>query len=272
MRSAVDNPVQIGGLEAAVRAVGEQLLEWRRTGRLDGRWVGAQFKAEVDQLADAALARSLRALTPAIPIVSEEDPDSLTGLRPETYWLVDPLDGTASFAQGFDGFVVQAALMRHRRPVLAAVYAPATDEMFLAEADRGATRNGDTLLTRQTGLTILTDNYPEPRGVARDVMHAFGIPNYLESGSIGLKICRVAQGAADVFVKDVVVRDWDVAPGHLVLTEAGGTLVDAAGDGFHFVGGFERRGLVAAAQPDAVVRIVAWLEGSRARVAGEAEE
>ena len=155
------------------------MLEWRRVGRVEGRWVGGgQFKAVADQLAHLALEQELKALSLTVPILSEEDPKSLAEARPQTYWLIDPIDGTASFAQGLDGFVTQVALMRNGCPELAAVYAPATDEIFLAEAGRGATRNGEALRVRHRRLdeATLTDNYPEPRGVARELMDALSIP------------------------------------------------------------------------------------------------
>jgi 3'-phosphoadenosine 5'-phosphosulfate (PAPS) 3'-phosphatase len=68
----------------------------------------------------------------------------------------------------------------------------------------------------------------------------------VESGSIGLKICLVAQGVADLFVKDVVVRDWDVAPPALILHEAGGCLRRFDGQEFRFEGDFEKTGVIAA--------------------------
>ena len=57
----------------------------------------------------------------------------------------------------------------------------------------------------------------------------------------------------------MVVRDWDIAPAHLVLAEAGGMIVDAAGDPFPYAGTFDRGGIIAATAPDVVMRIKAWL-------------
>ncbi len=253
----------IDGLSRAVTVVGEELLALRASGSVKGRWEpGYQFKADADRTAHATLERQLKAMSPAIPVISEEDPSSFTDQRPDTYWLIDPIDGTASFAHGFDGFVTQAALMREHRPVLAAVYAPASDELFLAQENGGATCNGRPLrvVSRPLNEGTLTDNYPEPRAIAAELMRVFDIPNYLESGSIGLKICRVAQGRADLLVKDVVVRDWDVAPAELVLSEAGGILVDSLGRRFSYQGPFTRCGLVAAASVEAINLSVAWLE------------
>lgn len=72
----------------------------------------------------------------------------------------------------------------------------------------------------------------------------------MESGSIALKICRIADGSADLFVKDVAVRDWDVAAPSLVLTEAGGTFTGMDGAPWHFGGNWEKRGLIAASGKD----------------------
>ena len=107
---------------------------------------------------------------------------------------------------------------------------------------------------------VLTDNYPAPRGIAADLIHDWDIPGYLECGSIGLKICRVAEGHADFFVKDVPVRDWDVAAPQLVLEEAGGQLSDSTGRRFPYAGGFEHTGLIACATSGMTVRVAAWLK------------
>jgi 3'(2'), 5'-bisphosphate nucleotidase/myo-inositol-1(or 4)-monophosphatase len=181
-----------------------------------------------------------------IPIVSEEDVASQSSHRPTEYWLIDPIDGTASFASGYDGFVCQAAWMRDGHPWLAAVYAPALERLYLAERNRGAMVNGRPIAVKLVDMRQLTlvDNYPEPRGVAKRLFRDLHFSKYLESGSIGLKICLVAEGTADVFVKDVTVKDWDIAAPHLVLQEAGGVLTQFAGQTFEFQAGYEKNGLV----------------------------
>ena len=80
----------------------------------------------------------------------------------------------------------------------------------------------------------------------------------MESGSIGLKICRVADGTADAFFKACPVRDWDIAPGHLILEEAGGSLADGAGDAVRYGGSRIHEGLVAAGDGQVAGRIATW--------------
>jgi 3'-phosphoadenosine 5'-phosphosulfate (PAPS) 3'-phosphatase len=232
-------------LDLAMRRVGASILQCREEGNITGKWKGSQFKAAADLIANEYLRNELRLLAD-IPIISEEDIISQSMHRPPEYWLIDPIDGTASFAEGFSGFVTQVALIQYGQPCLAAVFAPALERLYMAEKGKGATVNGHPMRVRTSSLNALTliDNYPQPRGIAEYLFHNLDCVNYLESGSIGLKICLVAEGKADIFVKDVFVRDWDVAPPHLVLLEAGGVLTQFAGESFDYDGDYDKRGLV----------------------------
>lgn len=232
-------------LGAIVEEVGDGLLRWRE-GPIEGAWEGTQLKTNADIEAHRDLSRALRGLLD-IPVVSEEDKASHVNERPERYWLIDPIDGTASLAGGFNGFVLQAALMQGDRPVLAAIRAPALGQSYLAENGAGAFLNGERLRVNPVlERTVLIDNYPEPRGVAAELVDQLPCSGYVESGSISLKICRIADGTADVFVKDVAVRDWDIAAPHLVLTEARGVLVGLDGKPYRFAGAVEKRGVIVA--------------------------
>jgi 3'(2'), 5'-bisphosphate nucleotidase/myo-inositol-1(or 4)-monophosphatase len=242
-------------LSGLVTRVGELLLRWRAQGRTSGHWSGTQFKAEADVLADSELRDGLRRIDTAIPVISEEDAVH-AGTRPVRYWLIDPLDGTASFAGGFDGFVTQAALIEGAVPRLAAVYAPVLRRTYCAELGGGAFVGGKRLRIRLGPPKTLTDNTPAPQGLAGNVYEALGLTRYLESGSIGLKICRVADSSADLFVKDVAVRDWDLAAPQLILEEAGGVLTDLAGRRIPYSGSYRREGLVAASNRALLERVV----------------
>jgi len=233
----------------ALRRVGHRLLACRRDGLVDGCWSGSQFKAKADMIADELLQSELRQIVD-IPIVSEEKPYSQMLVRPAEYWLIDPIDGTASFIGGFSGFVSQVALIKDEQPILAAVFAPVLDKYYFAERDQGATINGERLgLGREQAELTLVDNYPNPRGVASRLFMDMNCTRYVESGSIGLKICLVAEGVASIFVKDVIVRDWDVGAPHLVLHEAGGALSQFTGEPFIYSNDYEKDGLIVASSP-----------------------
>lgn len=254
----------IDRVQDILREVGTTLLTMRAQGPVQGTWHATQLKSEADLIADALIMRGLRALAPSLPVISEEDLCSHSVEPLTRYWLVDPIDGTASFCGGYEGFVTQIALMEGARPVLAVVFGPALDKMYLAEQGGGASANGSKLtLDWVGGDVVLTDNYSEPRGIAKLIHEQLPCFNYLESGSIGLKICRVADGQADLFVKDVTVRNWDLAPGHLILQEAGGVLVDLHGRGIDYGGGMEQSGgLIAAASQSLADRVTGFLAGA----------
>ena len=247
----------IDAIQIILREVGEKLLKMRSQGSVQGTWHSTQLKSEADLIAEQLILRGLRTLTPGMRIVSEEDETSHAVDRLARYWLVDPIDGTASYCEGYSGFVTQIALMEGSRPVLSAIFAPVLDLMYLAELGKGSSVNGSTLRVKpQANDVILIDNYPEPRGLAKLLNKQLPCTGYVESGSIGLKICRVADKQADLFVKDVIVRDWDLAPGHLILHEAGGILRDLNGCAINYNGSMEQsKGLIAATSENLVDRV-----------------
>ena len=225
--------------------LGRSLSDRRRAH--DGR-APSSFGESADRFAHETLTRELGRIAHGVPVVSEEDAPSQTLRRPKRYLLIDPIDGTASYCGGFAGYVTQLALMEGGEPVLGAIYAPETEELFLAERSSGATRNGTNLAVEcQPARKRLIDNYPEPRATASAMMDRLGCDGYVESGSLGLKICRIADRTAEIFFKDVILRDWDIAPAALVLKEAGGTLTGIDGKAFPYHGDFVKPGVIAAA-------------------------
>lgn len=247
-------------LSQIVRKVGAELLVWRGSCLTEVKQHGTQVKTEADHLAHQALTDNLTRLAPSVPVISEEDVGSHVKKRPARYWLIDPIDGTASYSGGFSGFVTQVALMENHQPILAAIYAPLLDLLYLAERGRGATLNGSGLvISPDKQRKILIDNYPEPRGSVRSLYEALHCTAYVESGSIALKICRVADSTADLFIKTVTLRDWDVAPAHLVIEEAGGYLCNLNGGEFIYEGRYDKSGVVAASSMILASEAISWL-------------
>jgi len=210
-----------------------------------GEWQGEQLKTVADQFAHNMLQDGLSKLY-SVPIISEENPDSHTDKRPSIYWLIDPIDGTRSLVEGFPGWVVQVALVENGKPIMSVIFAPDLDLLYTAQAGMGAYCNEKklTVVDKSNDRRTLIDNYPEPRGVAINIMKGMSCTNYVESGSISLKICRVADGTADIFIKDVAIRDWDVAAPMLILKEMGGTILQYNGALFNLDGSFQKNGLI----------------------------
>ena len=108
-------------------------------------------------------------------------------------------------------------------------------------------------------ITSIIDNYPTPQGITKEVVDHFKIPQYVESGSLGLKICRVASGSAELFFKAMNPRDWDLAAPQLIIEEAGGLLTDAFGKVIKY-GSKDRShiGLIASSNEQILKRVSAW--------------
>lgn len=244
--------VEVGDGVAALRGPLADLIAVDR--------MAAQVQA--DQYAHTTLVQRLTAAYPGIPIVSEEDAAHAED-RPADYWLIDPIDGTASWSSGFPGFVCQLARIVDGTVVFSVIHAPVLGSTWTAVRGGGAHLDGVPLPGRQpapvSGLVVV-DNYPEPRGVCDRVMQWLGTEAYIESGSIGLKAVLVATGRADLFVKDVVVRDWDVAPALAVAHEVGAFVSGADGRDFPLSGPYDKPdGLVVAADATLGRRVAAWL-------------
>ena len=251
--------------EQLLRQCGRDMLQARRDiDETQGGWAGEQYKHPCDALAHEFLCQRIHETFPDIPVVSEEDPNSVTS-RFERYFIIDPIDGTASFAQGFPGWVTQIAYVAEGIPLFAGIYVPATNEYFEAVHTRGAWRNKQPLQAAGScSLGTIIDNYPEPRGIAAEAFVDLGMHSYIESGSIALKICRVADNTANLFLKLMSPRDWDIAAPMLVLEEAGGVISDAHGKRY-LLGAGERRhdGLIATNSNANLQRVTCWLESRK---------
>ena len=235
----------ISKLECELKNIGDQIKLWRENREFRNILELKSFKTQADNKANNLIKHLLNKLDPDAIILSEED-EYLDDIRPEKYWLIDPIDGTASWYAGFDGFVTQLAYIENNETLYGAVYAPVMNKFWSAIKGDGAFLNGKRLpKLKVIDRLNLVDNYSEPKNVAKDIFDNFDVSEYIECGSLGLKSCLVADGSADLFVKDVVFRDWDIAPVMLIIKEVGGVLMDFEGKKVKLSGSFEKNnGLV----------------------------
>lgn len=245
-----------------ISRLGRELLEFREDGLTNGEWLGTQFKSQADEFSHVRILECLKSIKSNTPVVSEEDTSSYKYIRENLYWLIDPVDGTRSYCEGFKGFVIQVCLMRESQPIWSCVHAPAERKTYTAEYGVGAFINGK-IFTRAAcpNRCVVVDNYPFPTGVSKRLYDGLPASGYLESGSLGLKVCKVADGQADLFVKDVELKTWDIAPAELFLSEVGGSLKDLSGRPINYCDSVElTRGLIAAGSQVDCVRAVAALK------------
>jgi 3'(2'), 5'-bisphosphate nucleotidase len=221
-----------------------------------------------DEASDAVIADGLARLMPGISVVSEERigraaPPSLG----DRFVLVDPLDGTKELLAGRDEFTINLAVVAGGRPSLGIVAAPALGLLWRGLVGRGATRMRLPIGGRPLeGRPIATRPRP-PQGLIATVsrthldpateafLRRLPIMARTACGS-ALKLCRVAEGAADVYPRLSPTCEWDICAGHAVLAAAGGTVVNPAGESLRYgnaAGGFRIPAFVAWGDPNAAI-------------------
>jgi 3'(2'), 5'-bisphosphate nucleotidase len=192
---------------------------------------------EADQVAHRIISGALAALDGSIPVLSEESLPGDHAMRRSwsRYWLVDPLDGTKEFVKRNGEFTVNIALIDEHRAVLGAVLAPVLDRMYSGVAGLGAWRADargapQPIAVRARATTPLrvvgSRSHPTPELA----QYLAGLPPHeiTDMGS-SLKICLVAEGAADIYPRLGPTSEWDTAAAQAILESAGGRMIDLAG-------------------------------------------
>ncbi|WP_415900044.1 3'(2'),5'-bisphosphate nucleotidase CysQ family protein [Neptuniibacter sp. QD48_11] len=207
---------------------GNEIKRWRKSDEFSDITDKRKFKTDADSMAHGLIVAGLADITRDISVVSEEDEVRQRG---ERYWLIDPIDGTASWYHGFSGYVCQVALIDNGQPTFGVIYAPERNDLWVGQRGKGATYNGQPVKPARKDKPIrsIIDNTPEPHGIAKYLYDALGLERYVECGSLGLKSVLVCNGEVDLFVKDVVVRDWDLAPVAAIANELNYYIYDING-------------------------------------------
>lgn len=199
---------------------------------------------EADQQANTIIEQGLIDLSTKlgkeIPILSEEGRDIPYQERKnwQTFWLVDPLDGTKEFVKKNDEFTVNIALIDQGEPVLGVVYAPALGQLYYAKKGDGAYKveniNGkpqtDKLpktKTRQPNELIVVASKSHMSDETKQFVNELATQyDTVTTHSIGssLKLCLVAEGMADVYPRLGPTMEWDTGAAHAIVNEAGFSL------------------------------------------------
>jgi myo-inositol-1(or 4)-monophosphatase len=221
-------------LVAAVRDAGALALSLFRTDVKNWTKGASSPVSDADIAANDLLEKRLRSATPDYGWLSEESADDPSRLGRPLVWIVDPIDGTRGYLAGKEDWCVSVALVENEQPLLAAVFAPATDEFFFASRGRGASHNGVAIhATSGAGLDFSRVAGPKPL-VERLKKTADDIVLHPRIGSLALRLCRVADGKLDAAFAGGQSRDWDLAAADLIVHEAGGNMTALLGDAISY--------------------------------------
>lgn len=193
-----------------------------------------QIVTEADLAVDRYLHATLRRDHATDGWLSEETEDDRLRLQRRRVWVVDPIDGTRSFAEGVAEFTISVALLVDDLPVLGFVLNPATDELFEAALGGGAYLNGRRLHASEVD-SLLEAHIVASKFETRRRGFAELLPTARMSslGSLAYKLALVAAGRFDGYLSWRRTHDWDIAAAVLLLAEAGAVLTDALGGPIH---------------------------------------
>jgi 3'(2'), 5'-bisphosphate nucleotidase len=223
-------------LAEAAREAGEAILTVVRRGFEVEAKQDSSPVTEADRAAELVILAALARAAPGVPVIAEEE--VAAGRIPahdDTYFLVDPLDGTKEFVRGGDDYTVNIGLIEKGVPRLGVVFAPATGALHGGLAGEGAwvDRGGGrhAIRTREKGdqVTAVASKSHLNQATIDYLEAAVGTCDYVSVGS-SLKFCIVAEGKADIYPRASPTSEWDTAAGHAVLLAAGG-LVDGPDGG-----------------------------------------
>jgi myo-inositol-1(or 4)-monophosphatase len=212
--------------------------------------------SEADIAVNELLETRLRSATPDYGWLSEESADDEERLSKRLVWIVDPIDGTRGYLAGREDWCVSVALVEGASPLLAAVFAPASEEFFFAMRGQGATRNEVAVFTTPgTELDFSRVAGPKPL-VERLSPLSQEIALHPRIGSLALRLCRVAQGSLDAAFAGGQSRDWDLAAANLIVQEANGKMTALSGDAIFYNRPEVSHGVLVAAGRDRHASIV----------------
>ena len=194
---------------------------------------------EADKRGELLILKALGEQFPDIPIVSEEDASEF-GAPEEIgprFFLVDPLDGTKAFVRGDPNFTVNIGLIEHGRPVAGAVCAPPSGEVWYTSGSGVLKRTGDSpaqpvhVRPWPNGAAIALISHTMKPETADKLAEEYGF-HLREPMDSSIKLCRIAEGSADIYPRHGPTMEWDTAAGQAVLEAAGGRFTTPEGEPF----------------------------------------
>lgn len=203
---------------------------------------------EADKKVEKNLIRILSKIEPDIPVVAEEEMANIITphmLSTDTFFLLDPLDGTRDFCENRDDFTINIGLIQNGHPVFGLIYAPARSEIFLTVSENESLFSNVSPYQKISSLEKLNPQPIRVRTGGGKGLHALVSrsetnevfaerirklgANKITGMSSAIKFCLIARGDADIYPRYGATHEWDTAAGHAILNSAGGAVVTMEG-------------------------------------------
>ncbi|MYD46184.1 MAG: 3'(2'),5'-bisphosphate nucleotidase CysQ [Gammaproteobacteria bacterium] len=188
---------------------------------------------DADRRAHDVIMEGLAKMDPSIPVLSEEGeiPSFDERRNWDRHWIVDPLDGTREFTERNDEFTVNIALIERGTPKLGVVGIPTKEIVYSGDvqdavAQRHTDKDISPISTTQLGDSIrmtTSRHYTTPQNQQIiDYLGSIGKKVQVKTVGSSIKMCYIAEGLADIYVRFGLSNEWDIAAAHTVLRAAGG--------------------------------------------------
>lgn len=225
---------EAGEIARTIRAEGYEI--WNKGGDVNNP------VTEADKAASDHILLQLSSAFPHDVVISEEAKVPQTALNGKRIWFVDPIDGTKEFIKGINEWSVMIGLSIDGRSSLGVVYQPDKAITYYAVDEGGAYLSSDDHLQtmhvrtlKEMSHAILIQSRSHWSAKAKQVANQFGISQFLQHGSIGLKLGLISQGEADLYLNfSGHCHLWDLCAPAVILSEAGGALISVEGEPFNF--------------------------------------
>ena len=173
------------------------------------------------------LTKKIKELTPNIPIISEETVDLKKKNTLNTFWLIDPIDGTKEYIVGQDEYTINAALVVNYIPTIGLVGAPKKNRLFYSYGkdnsyliENNKTTKLDCKKKTPKGKITAVTGSSKPSSMILDVLNKHKVTSYTPMHS-SYKFCVIATGEFDFYAAKERAYEWDYAAGHAVAENAG---------------------------------------------------
>ena len=181
---------------------------------------------------------NLKKITPTVPVISEENGEN-KNLDLETFWLVDPIDGTYDYIHNKDEFTLNAGLIINKEAIAGIIYAPGKNRMFYSFGNKLSyelKNNKEEIINNKkidndNIKAVSYSNNLKPE--IKEIHKQLNVKKYIKMKS-SLKFCVVATGEYQIYVAEPRAHEWDIAAGHAILKNSGGTVTDFDGNNISY--------------------------------------
>lgn len=219
-------------LKEIILQAGEMSLNIRHLGLVIEKKIDNSPVTNADLKISDFIYKELTKLNKDIPVICEEQSSKQLGDK-NTFWLVDPIDGTKSYIKNMDSFTVNIALIKNGHPVIGLIYIPALRKLYFTdhqgklciEQDGIKIKPNQKDKDRKDFVAVVSSNHFNTKTEEFILKYNFSKVISIPSS---IKLCMIAENSCDMYPKFGQTMEWDIAAGHALINASGGMIVESS--------------------------------------------